>query len=92
MARKAEVQILNGPSDVISALKFAPNNNQFLICSSWDCSVRLYDTINNNVRQKYLHSAPVLDVAFQVFTQNMFLTNLTNFLLGFNTHGFWGFR
>lgn len=66
MARKTEVQILNPPSDVISALKFAPNNNQFLIVSSWDGSVRLYDTINNSLRQKYVHNSPVLDVAFQV--------------------------
>lgn len=72
MARKAEVQIQNGPSDVISALKFAPNNNQFLICSSWDTSVRLFDTANNNVRQKYHHSAAVLDVAFQVRSLKIF--------------------
>lgn len=65
MARKTEIQIQYAPSDVISALKFEPTNNQFLIASSWDCSVRLYDTVNNNMRQKYLHNSPVLDVAFQ---------------------------
>ena len=31
MARKTEVQISYPPSDVITAVKFAPNNNQFLI-------------------------------------------------------------
>ena len=66
MARKTEVQISYPPSDVISALKFAPNNNQFLIVSSWDGVLRLYDVINNSLRQKYHHNCPVLDVCFQV--------------------------
>lgn len=66
MDRKSEIQIDNAPTDVISSVKFGPNSNQFLLVSSWDGSVRLYDTINNVMRQKYSHDAPVLDVAFQV--------------------------
>lgn len=72
MDRKSEVQILNPPSDAISAVKFAPNTNQFLIVSSWDCTVRLYDVAHNSVRQKYMHDAPVLDVAFQVSLEALF--------------------
>lgn len=30
-----------------------------------DCTVRLYDVVHNSIRQKYMHDAPVLDVAFQ---------------------------
>lgn len=71
MARKTEVQISYPPSDVISAVKFAPNNNQFLIVSSWDGLLRLYDVINNSLRQKYHHNCPVLDVCFQVRSINI---------------------
>lgn len=66
MERKPETQIQNAPSDIISSVKFSPNTNQFLLVSSWDSSVRLYDVVNNTLRQKYYHDAPVLDCAFHV--------------------------
>lgn len=66
MSKKTEVQVNYAPSDVISALSFAPQSSQFLAVSSWDGSVRLYDVVSNNMRQKYLHNSPVLDVCFQV--------------------------
>lgn len=66
MDKKTEIQLANAPTDCISSVKFGPNSSQFLLVSSWDCSVRLYDTVNNTTRQKFLHEAPVLDCAFQV--------------------------
>lgn len=66
MDKKNEAQLHNAPSDVISACKFAPNSSQFLLVTSWDCTVRLYDTTNNTQRHKFVHDAPVLDCAFQV--------------------------
>lgn len=66
MDKKNEIQLNNAPSDVISSCKFAPNSNQYLLVSSWDCTVRLYDTVSNSSRQKFSHEAPVLDCAFQV--------------------------
>lgn len=66
MDKKSEIQINNAPTDAISSVKFGPTSNQFLLVSSWDGSVRLYDTVNNIQRQKYVHDAPVLDCAFQV--------------------------
>lgn len=30
-----------------------------------DCSVRFYDVTTNQLRQKYMHDCPVLDVTFQ---------------------------
>lgn len=36
MSKKTEIQVNFAPSDVISSLNFAPQNNQFLIASSWD--------------------------------------------------------
>lgn len=64
MGRPTEIKLNNPPSDVISAVKFGPDSNQYLISSSWDGSVRFYDVVNNSMRQKFLHDAPVLDVAF----------------------------
>uniref|UniRef100_U5EUS7 Mitotic checkpoint protein BUB3 n=1 Tax=Corethrella appendiculata TaxID=1370023 RepID=U5EUS7_9DIPT len=87
MERKSEIQIQSPPTDVISAVKFAPNSSQFLLVSSWDCSVRLYDVQNNSMRQKYYHDTPVLDIAFQdsVRTVSGGLDNLVK-IYDLNTH------
>lgn len=66
MDKKTEAQLQNAPNDIISSVKFGPNSSQFLLVTSWDCTVRLYDTFNNSSRQKFTHDAPVLDCAFQV--------------------------
>lgn len=66
MEKKTEIQLQNPPTDVISCVKFAPNSNQFLIASSWDGYIRFYDVLNNNMRHKYSHDAPILDAAFEV--------------------------
>lgn len=66
MDRKSETQLANAPEDIISSVKFAPNTTQFLLVTSWDGYVRLYDTHNNTSRQKYSHDAPVLDCTFVV--------------------------
>ncbi|XP_013772382.1 mitotic checkpoint protein BUB3-like [Limulus polyphemus] len=60
-----EYKLENPPTDCVSSVKFGPNSNQFLLASSWDCSVRLYDVISNTMRLKYNHSGPVLDCCFQ---------------------------
>jgi len=63
----SETKLNDAPTDGISAVKFAPNSSQFLLVSSWDCSVRLYDVNENFMRMQYMHSTPVLDCCFQVF-------------------------
>lgn len=63
-----EYKLANGPEDGISAVKFAPNSSQFLLVSSWDCTVRLFDVGGNHMRMKYRHSGPVLDCCFQVLS------------------------
>lgn len=60
-----EFKLKNAPEDGISAVKFG-TTNQFLLASSWDQTVRLYDVISNNLRIKYSHSEPVLDCCFYV--------------------------
>ncbi|RUS86307.1 hypothetical protein EGW08_005951 [Elysia chlorotica] len=59
-----EFKLSNMPSDGISAVKFGPNSSQFLLVSSWDETVRLYDVISDSQRFMYSHSAPVLDCCF----------------------------
>ena len=52
---KSEFRLKNAPEDGISSVRFGPNSSQFLLVSSWDKNVRLYDVTNNNLRVKYSH-------------------------------------
>lgn len=76
---RSEFKLKNPPMDAISSVKFGPLSSQFLLASSWDNSVRLYDIQNNNLRMMYSHSRPVLDCCFQV----SFLTSLVIYYLTF---------
>ncbi|XP_050423956.1 mitotic checkpoint protein BUB3 [Adelges cooleyi] len=62
---RSEFSLKNPPEDGISSVKFGPSSSQFLLVSSWDCTVRLYDVQANSIRTKYTHDRPVLDVSFQ---------------------------
>lgn len=64
--RPNEFKLNNPPGDGITGVKFGPNSTQFLLVSSWDCSVRLYDVQANNTRLQYSHQGPVLDACFTV--------------------------
>lgn len=74
MTGSNEFKLNQGPDDSISAVKFSPNTSQFLLVSSWDSTVRLYDVGGNSMRMKYQHLAPVLDCAFYV-SQSQFLNS-----------------
>jgi len=63
---RTEFKLKTPPEDGISSVKFGPNSAQFLLVSSWDSTVRLYDVLTNSMRLKYTHDRPVLDVCFQV--------------------------
>ncbi|XKL64107.1 hypothetical protein PGB90_004193 [Kerria lacca] len=62
---RSEYKLKSPPSDAISSVKFGPLSSQFLLVSSWDNSVRLYDIQSNNLRMMYSHDRPVLDCCFQ---------------------------
>lgn len=62
---RTEFKLKSPPEDGISSVKFGPNSSQFLLVSSWDKTVRLYDVVANNMRLKYSHSSAVLDACFQ---------------------------
>ncbi|XP_070541282.1 mitotic checkpoint protein BUB3-like [Ptychodera flava] len=64
MPEPNEYKLNQCPGDGISAVKFGPNTSQFLLVSSWDSTVRLYDISANIMRTKYTHSDPVLDCCF----------------------------
>ena len=61
-----EFKLDNCPSDGISSVNFSPSTSQFLLASSWDTSVRLYDVTDNSQRFRYDHSSAVLDCSFSV--------------------------
>ncbi|TRY59394.1 hypothetical protein DNTS_004304 [Danionella cerebrum] len=70
MTGSSEFQLAQPPEDGISSVQFSPSSSQFLLVSSWDTSVRLYDVSGNSQRLKYTHSAPVLDCAFSDSTHS----------------------
>lgn len=51
------------PDDGITSLSFAPNSDRLLL-SSWDGTVRLYDTRTDSQEQLHETSAPALDASF----------------------------
>lgn len=60
-----EFKLDNAPTDCIQSVKFGSQNNNLLLASSWDTTVRLYDVSSNSLRLQYNHSSPVLDACFQ---------------------------
>jgi len=66
-----EYRLSMPPTDGITALHFAPDpstSSKFLLVSSWDTKVRLYElglnSASNFVRTSYAHQGPVLDCCF----------------------------
>lgn len=72
MTGSNEFKLNQTPDDGISSVKFSPNTSQFLLVSSWDTTVRLYDVPANTMRLKYQHSGAVLDCAFYVSVWSLF--------------------
>ncbi|TPP63665.1 Mitotic checkpoint protein BUB3 [Fasciola gigantica] len=54
------------PTDGVTAVHFQPGKAapQFLVASSWDCTVRVYDVASGGQRMMYQHLTPVLDTTF----------------------------
>ena len=61
----SEFQLNEPPTDAISSLKFSTKNSQYLLVSSWDSQVRLYDIDSNRLKDSYNHSNhAVIDCSF----------------------------
>lgn len=90
---QTEYKLKSPPEDAISSVKFGPNTNQFLLVSSWDGYVRLYDVIANSLRHKYSHNSPVLDCCFTVNIIELLFQNTVVFIiLGCSTLLQWRIR
>eukprot|EP00727_Mastigamoeba_balamuthi_P002483 m51a1_g12231 putative mitotic checkpoint protein BUB3 (333) ;mRNA; r:78625-79997 len=60
-APKMETELLNPPSDGVSALNFCPGSPELLVASSWDTGVRVYDVAANKLLAHFVNRAAVLD-------------------------------
>lgn len=60
---------LEGPSDTVSSLHFSPDNPVYLLASSWDGHLRLFDTNTRAVIRDFEERAPVLDAVFLTETR-----------------------
>lgn len=60
----SEYEVNDSPTDAISSVRFSPKNSQYLLASSWDSHVRLYDIESNTLKVSYKHEKPVLDCCF----------------------------
>lgn len=67
LSLKAQFEIAQNPTEVISTVRFAPKNPNRLIVSSWDKHLYLYD-INaapgGKLLQKLEQGRPILDVCW----------------------------
>lgn len=66
-ALSAQYELPEPPTDVISAVKYAPSSPERLLVSSWDRHVYLYETTSQDSAALLLrveHRAPVLDICF----------------------------
>ena len=52
------------PSDGISSMNFSPIENDTLLVSSWDSTLRLYDVQQNISKSTYYFEGPVLSCCF----------------------------
>ncbi|KAF0719038.1 Aste57867_1322 [Aphanomyces stellatus] len=59
-----EVQLSPSPSDGISCVRFSPDPSDWLLVSSWDSSLSLYDVPSNRLRLKTDSDPPLLSCAF----------------------------
>ncbi|GAM84477.1 hypothetical protein ANO11243_024730 [Dothideomycetidae sp. 11243] len=65
-----QYELAEPPTDVISAVKFAPNSDTRLLVSSWDRHIYLYETPSptqsneGHLVLRVEHRAPVLDICF----------------------------
>lgn len=64
MADSSETKLKSPPDDGITSVRFSPSSAPYLIVSSWDSSVRLYDCVGNSQRLRYNHERAVMDVCF----------------------------
>ena len=85
-----QFEVSQPPSDVISAVVFAPDNTNRLLVSSWDRNIYLYEiaegTEDATLLNKFEHRAPVLDVCFGANGNETYTAGLDNSVKRFVAH------
>ncbi|PNS18801.1 hypothetical protein CAC42_5340 [Sphaceloma murrayae] len=77
-----QYELAEPPSDVISAVKFAPGSSKRLLVSSWDRFLYVYETPSpseadeGHLTMRIEHRAPVLDVCFGADEETAFTAGL----------------
>ncbi|KAL1929583.1 hypothetical protein VTP01DRAFT_1721 [Rhizomucor pusillus] len=59
-----QFELTDPPKDGISSIQFKPDDSKFLLASSWDTTVRLYDVELNQSRGQFDHTGAVLSCCF----------------------------
>jgi len=81
----SEFHLNEPPTDGISSVKFSAKSSQYLLVSSWDSQVRLYDIEANKLKDSYNHSPhPVLDCCFYTDAYKCFSGGLDHTLKSYD--------
>lgn len=70
-----ELELANAPQDSVSRICFAPYGD-FLLVSSWDHSLSLYDTTQNTRKATIQHAGALLDCSFYSNNETAFTGGL----------------
>jgi cell cycle arrest protein BUB3 len=84
MSQTEEIKLANAPTDGISSLNFSTLHITHLLVTSWDKTVRLYDTYRNSQLFQYTHEASVLDGCFSPNSTHIFSGGLDQTLYSFD--------
>jgi len=83
LEQKEEIKLKSPPSDGITNVTFGASNSQFLLVSSWDKTIRLYDVLSNTQPLSFKHDMAVLDCAFKE-QENVISGGLDNCIRSFD--------
>ncbi len=64
-----DVELVDPPSDGISAVRFCPTANNLLLVASWDGFLRMYDVGLNTMKETYPNRVAALDCCFSTAPQ-----------------------
>lgn len=60
----SEFQLKDAPKDGISSVDFSPSLSNYLLASSWDGTLRIYDVNENSMKNKFDDKLPFLDCCY----------------------------
>ncbi|KAG9004402.1 hypothetical protein FRB94_002420, partial [Tulasnella sp. JGI-2019a] len=84
MSTGTEVELVNPPDDSVSAVKFCPTNEDYLLVSAWDGELRLYDVASNSSKCHFSHKAAVLSCTWGVDDKSAYSGGLDHWVRSFD--------